>query len=101
MTRRTMRKRATRIVSNFGRMGAVAAGDESLTHEYVGEDVGAAQFVRKCLGSDLVILNIDQKRLMLACLLRWVWPGARFRLVSADLILRPPKSAKERARAFF
>ena len=49
-------------------------------------------------GSDLVLLNIDQKRLMLACLLRWVWPAARFRLVSADLILRPPKTAKDRLK---
>lgn len=94
-----MRKRAIRVISNFRRMGE-AAGVESLSHEYVGDDVGALAFVRKCLGADLVILNIDQKRLMLAGLVRLLWPAARFRLVSADLILRPPRSGRARAKAF-
>ena len=100
MTRRIMRNKTVRVISNFKRMDAAAGDDESLTHEYVGDDAGAAHFLRKCLGSDLVILNIDQKRLMLACLLRWVWPAARFRVVSVDLILRPPKTLKDRAKVF-
>ena len=95
-----MPKRDIRVISNFKRMGAAAAGEEGLTHEYVGEEVGALGFLRRCLGADLVILNIDQKRLMLACLLRLLWPAARFKLVSADLILRPPKSAKDRLKVF-
>jgi hypothetical protein len=95
-----MPNRPTRVVSNFKRMGRVAAADPSLSHEYLGEEVGAVAFLRKCLGSDLVILNIDQKRLMLACLLLWLWPAARFRLVSADLILRPPKTLKDRVKVF-
>lgn len=96
-----MRNKTIRVISNFKRMGAAtSAAGGPVTHEYVGEDVGAAQFLRKCLDSDLVILNIDQKRLMLACLLRSVWPGARFGLVSVDLILRPPKTLKDRAKAF-
>ena len=94
-----MRKQPVRIISNLKRMGEAAAGDESLSHEYVGDDVPASEFVRKCLGADLVILNIDQKRLMLAGLVRLLWPAARFRLVSADLILRPPRSAKDRAKS--
>ena len=96
-----MSKRAVRVISNLRRMGeAAAARDESLSHEYVGEEVPASAFVKKCLGADLVILNIDQKRLMLAGLLRLLWPAARFRLVSADLILRPPRTAKERLKTF-
>ncbi|MDT7688781.1 MAG: hypothetical protein QOJ70_43 [Acidobacteriota bacterium] len=95
-----MRNKPIRIISNFKRMGRVAACDESLSHEYVGEDVGARAFMRKCLDSDVVLLNIDQKRLMLACLLRLFWPAARFRLVSSDLILRPPKTLKDRAKMF-
>jgi glycosyltransferase involved in cell wall biosynthesis len=93
-----MRNRPTSIISNFKRMGGVAARDESLSHEYVGEEVGALEFMRKCLGSDVVLLNIDQKRLMLASLLRLFCPAARFRLVSSDLILRPPKSLKDRLK---
>lgn len=97
-----MRKQPVKVVSNMKRMGEVVAAssaDGSLAHEYVGEDVPAAAFARKCLGADLVILNIDQKRLLLAGALRLLWPAARFRLVSADLILRPPRSAGDRAKA--
>jgi glycosyltransferase involved in cell wall biosynthesis len=96
-----MQKRAVRVVSNLRRMGEIAAADAAaaaVAHEYVGEDAGALAFVRKCLGADLVILNIDQKRLMLAGLARLLWPAARFRLVSADLILRPPRAWKDRAK---
>ena len=90
----------TRVVSNFKRMARAAGADAALEHEYVGEEVGAVAFLRKCLAADLVILNIDQKRLMLAGLLRLLWPFARFRLVSADLILRPPKGPKDRVKVF-
>jgi glycosyltransferase involved in cell wall biosynthesis len=94
-----MPEQLIKIISNFRRMGetVAAAGDESLSYEYVGDDAGAPEFMKKCLASDLVILNVDQQRLTLACLLR---PAARFRLVSADLILRPPRSAKGRAKIF-
>jgi glycosyltransferase involved in cell wall biosynthesis len=96
-----MRKQPVRIISNVRRMGETAAAcGASLSHEYVGDEAGAFEFVRKCLGADLVILNIDQKRLMLAGLVRLLWPAARFRLVSADLILRPPKTLTARATAF-
>lgn len=96
-----MTNKPVRVISNFKRMGRVAAAsDASLDYEYVGEELGAFEFLRKCLGADVVILNIDQKRLMLAGLLRWVWPVARFRLVSSDLILRPPKSWKDSLKVF-
>ena len=53
-------------------------------------------FLRQCRQADLVILDDDQERLRLACLLR---PFSRFRLVSVDLILRPPSGFKARLRA--
>jgi Glycosyltransferase len=37
---------------------------------------------------------------MIACTLKWLLPASRFTIVSVDLILRPPASAAERARAF-
>ena len=90
----------TRVISNFKRMALAADGEATLDYEYVGDEAGALDFLRKCLGADLVILNIDQKRLMLAGGLRLLWPFARFRLVSADLILRPPKTWKDRLKIF-
>lgn len=85
-----------RIISNFKDLDTVTTSEESLAHEFVSDDEGATQFIRKCLRSDLVILNINQKRLMLACLLRWILPFIRFRLVSVDLILRRPETLAKR-----
>jgi glycosyltransferase involved in cell wall biosynthesis len=49
----------------------------------------------------VVILNVDQRRLMLASLLRYVVPTLRFKLVSVDLILRPPLTRADRLKTFF
>lgn len=80
-------------------MGNAVSGDQRVRHTYIG-DAGLSQFIRACLSADLVILNVDQKRLMIACLLRWLWPFTRFKLISVDLILRPPKSTKGKLIAF-
>jgi glycosyltransferase involved in cell wall biosynthesis len=95
-----MKKDRIRILSNLKGLGRAAAGEEGLTHEHLGDGAGAPAFLRACLRSDVVVLNIDQKRLMLAGLLKLLWPAARFRLVSVDLILRPPKTWKDRAKVF-
>ncbi|MFN2454915.1 MAG: glycosyltransferase [Pyrinomonadaceae bacterium] len=76
-------------------MASAISSDDPLTHEYIGDAGGwdgARQFIRKCLRADVVILNTDQEKLALACLLRWLLPMVRFKLVSVDLILRTPKT---------
>jgi glycosyltransferase involved in cell wall biosynthesis len=88
-----------RILSNFRRLDDVIDASSEITHEYLSNDLGTLGFLRKCIGSDLVIINIDQRKLMWACLLRWVLPMFRFRIASVDLILRPPKNLRERIRA--
>ena len=90
-----------RITSNFNGPDQIKASEAPLVHEYLGNGQSTSAFVRKCLRSDLVILNIDQRRLMLAALLRLIVPSARFRLVSVDLILRTPKTLIGRLKAFF
>ena len=90
-----------RITSNFNGPDQIKASEAPLVHEYLGNGQSTSAFVRKCLRSDLVILNIDQRRLMLAALLRLIVPSARFRLVSVDLILRTPKTLIGRFKAFF
>ena len=78
--------------------------DGSVKHEYLGGDLSGIgsmwRFVRQCAGADVVILNIDQKRLMLAGLLRFLLPTLRFKLISVDLIMRPPASLAGRLKAF-
>lgn len=95
-----MKRDAIRIISNFRNLEQLILPEEPLVHEYIGDYSGAIQFMRKCSQSDLVILNIDQKKLMLACLLRWLLPMLRFKLISVDLILRPPKTLKARIMTF-
>jgi glycosyltransferase involved in cell wall biosynthesis len=90
-----------RIISNFKDLVQTSASEGHLLHEYLDDGKGAIEFIRKCLQSDLVILNIDQERLMLASLLRLIVPSARFRLVSVDLILRTPRTVIGCLKAFF
>jgi len=90
-----------RILSNFRNPDQAEASGRHQAHEYICDRTTLSEFVRKCLRSDLVILNIDQERLMLACLLRLIVPLARFRLVSVDLILRTPKTLISCLKAFF
>jgi glycosyltransferase involved in cell wall biosynthesis len=87
-----------RIISNFKGLDQVKAPGEPLVHKYVG-DVSATEFIRQCFHSDLVILNTDQKKLMLACALRWIVPFVHFRLVSVDILLRRPTTLTSRAKA--
>ena len=93
-----MRDGRIRVVSNFKDLGRVAEADGRASHEYVGEGVGAAQFVRECLRSDVVIVNVDHRRLRAACL-AGLLPAARFRLVAVDIVLRAPSTASERLAA--
>jgi len=90
------------ILTNFSDMEQSAPSGAALSFSQTGSGSGMREtfsFLRKCLRSDLVILNIDQRKLMLAGLLRRL-PFVRFRLISVDLVLRPPKSTKDRLRAF-
>jgi glycosyltransferase involved in cell wall biosynthesis len=88
----------TRILSNFKSLDQVIPSEQEIVHERLNDRSGTLQFLRQCLRADVVILNIDQRKLMLASLLRWL-PFVRFRLVSVDLVLRQPKSAKGRLKA--
>jgi glycosyltransferase involved in cell wall biosynthesis len=66
--------------------------------DYFGDDVTPVEFLKRCLDCDVLILNTDPQRLMLACALKWVLPFTRFRIVSVDLIVRTPRSLRARAR---
>ncbi len=99
-----MRSDETRIISNFRDLGRIVPSGGLLRHEYVRDFEGwrgGWRFVRECARADVVILNIDQQKLMLACLLRWLCPFLRFKLISVDLIMRPPKTVAGRLKALF
>ena len=87
-----------RILSNFEGLSHTARAAGSSIFEYTGSD-GAIRFLARCLHSDLVIINIDTKKLLLSCALKWIMPFLRFRIVSVDLILRTPRSFRARVLA--
>lgn len=58
------------------------------------------EFIQQCLRADLLILETDIKRLLLACALKWILPMLRLKVVSVDLILRTPESLPGRIEAF-
>jgi glycosyltransferase involved in cell wall biosynthesis len=77
----------TTILSNIdGLRGAAAEGARytfvDMVHDWPG-------FIRQCANAKLIIIDNDERKLFLACVLR---PFLRFRLVSVDLILRPPRA---------
>lgn len=94
---------AIRIISNIPGLSQVVDSDAPVVHEYVGDlkgGRGVIRFIWKCLASHLVILDDEPTRLVFACMLRYVLPLSRFRLVSVDVILRTPTSWRDRLRAF-
>jgi glycosyltransferase involved in cell wall biosynthesis len=94
---------AIRIISNIPGLSQVIDSGAPVVHEYIGDlkgGMGAIRFIRKCLASHIVILDDEPTRLVLACMLRYLLPLSRFRLVSVDLILRAPVSWRDRLRAF-
>jgi glycosyltransferase involved in cell wall biosynthesis len=99
-----MYRPTTHILTNITGLNQSFLPDAPLAFTYVSWDDGWAdriRFIRKCLRSDLVILDTAVAKLMLACAVKWVLPMLRFEIVSVDLILRTPKSRVGRVKAFF
>jgi glycosyltransferase involved in cell wall biosynthesis len=96
-------RRVLRIASNFPDLNQAMMPEVPLAREYL-DDLkgwrGALRFIRACLRSDLVILNTEQRLLMIYCLLQWLWVLRRVKVVSVDLILRTPRSRRARFQAF-
>lgn len=95
-----MQNRALHILTNITALAESARPDERLCFSAAGSE-RAIHFMFKCLRSDLVIIDQEARRLLLACLVKWILPWSRFRIISVDLILRPPKSFAWRLRAFW
>jgi len=95
--------RPVRICSNFASLDRVVHGDQRFEHSYLGEGLSLVRNLRVLWrarwSADLLILNIDAPRLLLACALFGLIsprPFRRCRIVSVDLLLRPPKTLRAR-----
>ena len=86
------KRRKIRICSNLEKLAAYETNDLTVA----AAAPGFFAFAGQCWRSDLVVIDGDAKRLLLAALFR---PFASFKLVSVDLILRPPIGGRARAIA--
>jgi glycosyltransferase involved in cell wall biosynthesis len=82
------------ICSNLEGLSAFAARGIEISDAAA----GPLAFVTQCLRSDLVIIDNDVRRLCLAAALK---PFASFKLISVDLIVRPPRGIVAIATAAF
>jgi glycosyltransferase involved in cell wall biosynthesis len=89
-----------RILTNFHDLNESHSGGVSARFDYFGDELSSIGFLKRCFSSDLLILNTDPQRLMLACALKWLMPFARFKIVSVDIIVRTPKSLRGRLKTF-
>jgi glycosyltransferase involved in cell wall biosynthesis len=89
-------KDTLRIHSNFKRYDSLLSDSDEFLHEYIGEDsdlfTALRTVLRAMFQADYLILNLDHRRLLLACALFGLLSPRPFRrcsLISVDLLLRP------------
>jgi glycosyltransferase involved in cell wall biosynthesis len=87
-----------RVLTNFQDLNEAHSREARPRFDYFSDDVKPIEFLKRCLGCDVLILNTDPQRLMLACAFKWLMPLTRFRIVSVDLIVRTPRSARARLK---
>jgi glycosyltransferase involved in cell wall biosynthesis len=93
-----------RIYSNFQRFKPVAERTrefELVDIDEPGTEWTAWRIFRELRNSDIVIINIDHKRLYQLCLYRTFFFWKRFRLVSADILLRRPTNWKRKLFRYY
>lgn len=93
-----------RIISNLPRLDGFRTRRFSVAHQFDGHKgtwwSGVRLFIR-AFRYDVVVLDNESRRLLVSCLLRWLLPFQRCRLVSVDLVLLTPSNWKQRLAARF
>jgi glycosyltransferase involved in cell wall biosynthesis len=91
--------RVLRILSNLPTLNAYPVAGLELRHTCFGEHPGVWTafwlFVRS-FRNDVILLDGNEPCLWLLCLLRWLWPFARCRLVCVDIMFVKPVTFKQR-----
>jgi len=94
-----------KVLSSFRAFESFFKGNSRVQHQYLGEGDSSGNLlswlrwvrtaVRACYGSDLLVFNVDSQRLLVTCAIFWLIGPRRVRrcrIVSVDLVLRPPFS---------
>jgi glycosyltransferase involved in cell wall biosynthesis len=80
-----------KVVTNFDLIRHLGDDEHVYAVTRVAQDW--KKYLKQCANADLVIIDNDAGKVYLACLIR---PFFRFRLVSVDILLRPPRGYRDR-----
>lgn len=94
-----MTKQTLRVLSGLPRFHGVSTERYIVRADYIREDdtfINGMRLFSRARGHDIVLLNSSTRGLLGLCLMRWVWPFHRWRLVSLDIHLNEPTGWKQR-----
>jgi glycosyltransferase involved in cell wall biosynthesis len=89
--------RRLRVISNLESLDAYPTEGIILHHRYIGPSHRARTafwLFAKSFRTDVILIDGNEPYLWLLCLLRWLWPFGRCKLVSVDIMFVKPASAK-------
>jgi glycosyltransferase involved in cell wall biosynthesis len=91
--------RTLRVLSNLPTFDAHPVAGVKLQHTFIGENAGkwaAFRIFAQSAHTDVILLDGNEPYLWLLCLLRWLWPFSRCKLVSVDIMFVKPVTVKQR-----
>ena len=94
-----MTKQVLRVLSSLPRFDGITTDRYVVQADYIREDDTFANGMRlfsRARGHDIVLMNSSTRGLLGLCLMRWIWPFHRWRLVSLDIHLNEPIGWKQR-----
>ncbi len=92
--------RTLRVLSNLERLDAGLTDGVKLQHTYIGPSHRvwlAFWLFAQSLRQRVILIDGNEPYLWLLCLLRWLWPFTRCKLVSVDIMFVKPITWKQRA----
>ena len=94
MTRKTLR-----VLSGLPRLDGITTDEYTVQADYIREDdtfTNGMRLFSRAHRYGIVLMNSSTRGLLGLCLMRWLWPFHRWRLVSLDIHLNEPIGWKQR-----
>jgi len=94
-----MSRRTLRIITNLRHLDGVRTDNGVVVARWIPEDEsfrGGVRLFFEAFGHDLVLLNSSSRRLLSLCMVMWLLPFHRWRLISLDIHLLEPVGWKQR-----
>lgn len=94
-----MKRQTVRVLSGLPRFHGVSTERYAIQADYIREDdtfINGMKLFSRTKGYDIVLMNSSTQGLFGLCLMRWIRPFHRWRLVSLDIHLNAPIGWKQR-----